>query len=44
MAVVFLLILVCYYVMDKKHLKSPSPSNDKHARVEYTALDANKGS
>lgn len=44
MAVVSPLILVCYYIMDKKHLKSPSPSSDKHVGVEYTALDANKGS
>ena len=45
MAVVSPLILVCYYIMDKKHLKSPSPSSDKHAGVEdRTALDTNKGS
>ena len=44
MAVVSLLIPACYYIMDKKHVKSPSPSSEKHAGVEYTALDANKGS
>ncbi|CAH3190300.1 unnamed protein product, partial [Porites evermanni] len=42
MAVVSLLIPACYYIMDKKHVKSPSPSSEKHAGVEYTALDANK--
>ena len=44
MAVVSLLIPACYYIMDKKHVKSPSPASEKHAGVEYTALDANKGS
>lgn len=44
MAVVSLLIPACYYIMDKKHVKSPSASSEKHAGVEYTALDANKGS
>ena len=44
MAVVSLLIPACYYIMDKKQVKSPSPSSEKHAGVEYTALDANKGS
>lgn len=39
MAAMLLLIFVCYYVMDKKHLESPSLPTDKHAGVEYTALE-----
>ena len=39
MAAMLLLIFVCYYAMDKKHLESPSPPTDEHAGVEYTALD-----
>ncbi|KAL9988099.1 hypothetical protein ACROYT_G002503 [Oculina patagonica] len=39
MAAMLLLIFVCYYAMDKKHLESPSPATDEHAGVEYTALD-----
>lgn len=39
MATMLLLIFVCYYAMDKKHLESPSPTTDEHAGVEYTPLD-----
>ena len=39
MAAMLLLGLVCYYVMDKKHLESPSPPTDEHAGVEYTVLN-----
>ena len=39
MATMLLLIFVCYYAMDKKHLESPSPATDEHAGVEYTPLD-----
>ena len=38
MAAMLLLIFVCYYAMDKKHLEA-SPPTDEHAGVEYTALD-----
>lgn len=37
----YLLFFVCYYIMDKRHLKSPRlPGNDTHSGVEYTALVA----
>ena len=39
MAAMLLLMFVCYYAMDKKHLESPSPLTDEHAGVQYTALD-----
>ncbi|KAL9988097.1 hypothetical protein ACROYT_G002501 [Oculina patagonica] len=39
MAAVLLLIFVCYYAMDKKHLESPSFPTDYHAGVKYTALE-----
>ena len=39
MAAMLLLGFVCYYVMDKKHLESPSPPTDEHAGVEYTVLN-----
>lgn len=39
MAAMLLLIFVCYYVMDKKHLED-SPPTAEHAGVEYTALDS----
>ena len=38
MAAMLLLIFVCYYVMDKKHLESPSLPTDEHASVEYTPI------
>lgn len=40
MAAMLLLIFVCYYAMDKKHLESPSPppTNENDNRGEYTAL------
>jgi len=38
MAAMLLLIFVCYYAMDKKHLEA-SPPRDEHAGVEYSALD-----
>ncbi|KAL9988094.1 hypothetical protein ACROYT_G002497 [Oculina patagonica] len=38
MAAMLLLIFVCYYAMDKKHLESPSPPADEHVGVQYTAL------
>ena len=40
MAAMLLLIFVCYYAMDKKHLESPSPppTNESDNRGEYTAL------
>ena len=38
MAAMLLLIFVCYYAMDKKHLEA-SPPTGEHAGVEYTALD-----
>ena len=39
MAAMLLLIFVCYYVMDKKHLED-SPPTAEHGGVEYTALDS----
>jgi len=39
MATMLLLGFVCYYVMDKKHLESPSPPTDEHAGVEYSVLN-----
>lgn len=39
MAAILLLGFACYYVMDKKHLESPSPLTDEHAAVEYTVLN-----
>jgi len=39
MAAMLPLGFICYYVMDKKHLESPSPPTDKHAGVEYTVLN-----
>jgi len=39
MATMLLLGFVCYYVMDKKHLESPSPATDEHAGVEYSVLN-----
>ena len=36
----YVLIFVCYYLMDKKCLESLSPPADcKHSGVEYTALE-----
>ena len=37
MAAMLLLIFVCYYVMDKKHLEDSPPTA---GGVEYTALDS----
>ena len=39
MAAMLPLGFICYYVMDKKHLESPSPPTDKHAGVEYKVLN-----
>ena len=41
MAAMLLLMFVCYYAMDKKHLESPSPLADEHTGVQYTALETN---
>ena len=40
MAAMLLLIFVCYYAMDKKHLESPipPPTSENDNRGEYTAL------
>ena len=40
-AVLPFLLLVCYYFMDRKHVKSASSPRNKHAGVSYTALDTN---
>ena len=39
MAAMLLLLFVFYYVMDKKHLQSPSSPTDEHAGVQYTVLE-----
>lgn len=33
------MLFVCYYFINKKHLKSPRPPTDKHAGVEYSVLE-----
>lgn len=38
MAPTSVLIFVCYFVMEKKHLRSASPPEGEHTGVEYTAL------
>lgn len=39
MAAMLLLIFVCYYVMDKKHLESPSSPTAEHGGIKYTAIE-----
>lgn len=40
MAAMLLLIFVCYYAMDKKHLGSPSsPAASKCGGIKYTPIE-----
>ena len=43
MAAMLLLLFVCYSLMDKKHLPSPSPSATSYEEIPYVPLEGTEG-